>query len=317
MEQGLNLNNGSRTVLSTSVSLGTTENAYETTQQIEEYQFGYGEKMNVIIAAPICVENAQGEKIFLGYPERNIDRSGQEYEEHCILDRICSQRKRIPPEFILGYCGENTDGSHFFVKNSRHYSQISEQERESLYEELSSNMDEVSQDINSLIATGNTDELQQRREKIAQLGIRPYLIDSAIVLAEKYTIQNVDKSETQKKEESIERITDRSSKQQTSSLEDYQSISSGSPVRRILINDTHQGNYQKTSESKRSIRKIYIKPKGKNEGENIKSSEKIRTRKILLGALKSVNYSDLTPAKEALREGIRSKEEKGRENYDK
>ena len=112
--EGLNINNNNKTILSTSISLGTNEDMQRISQEINGYKFGNGAKANVIIAVPLYIQNQYGEKIFLGFPDENKRTAGQQYDEHCILDRICSKMKKIPPQFILGYYFENQDGTENF-----------------------------------------------------------------------------------------------------------------------------------------------------------------------------------------------------------
>ena len=87
-EEGLNIRNNSKTILSTSISLGTNEDSKRLSQDIREYRFGNGEKVSVVIAVPLSIKSKNGDKIFLGFPEENRRTASQQYEEHCILDRI-------------------------------------------------------------------------------------------------------------------------------------------------------------------------------------------------------------------------------------
>ena len=104
-----------------------------------------------MIIIPLYIQNEKGEKIFLGFPEQNTQTSGQQYDEHCILDRICSRLKRIPPQFILGYYQQDSYGNEIFVKNEHHYSNLNEEEKEKLFNECMSNMDNISMNFNNLI----------------------------------------------------------------------------------------------------------------------------------------------------------------------
>ena len=55
--EGLNINNNSKTILSTSISLGTNEDIQRISQEIGGYKFGNGTKANVIIAVPLYIQN--------------------------------------------------------------------------------------------------------------------------------------------------------------------------------------------------------------------------------------------------------------------
>lgn len=157
MQNGLNLNNSSRSILSTSVSQGINDNSLEAAQSISSYQysFGDGSKTNIVIAVPLWIENQSGEKIFLGFPERENSRSGAQYEETCILDLICQKDGQIPPEFILGCYTESPDHEISFVENERHYSNMRQEEREELFNELAAKMDEKAITFNQFINSGN------------------------------------------------------------------------------------------------------------------------------------------------------------------
>ena len=230
-DEGLNIGSNSKTILSTAISLGINEESQELSQDITNYKFGNGANTKVIIAAPLCIQNENGEKIFLGFPEENKRTAGQQYEEHCILDRICGKLNKVPPEFILGYYRENPDGSESFIKNLKHYSNLSQESKEDLYRELSLSMDDISKDINKLIADGNIEQLSRMQQRMQERNMSTYMIDNAMMLAQK------DK-----------------------------------------------------------------------EQEKTQSSRVNGKRKILLDSYREVKSSDLTSAKETLREGIEEKE---------
>ena len=178
--QGLDLNNNSKTILSTAISLGVNEDSEKIRQEIVGYKFGEGTKANVIIAVPSYIQNEEGEKIFLGFPEKNRRTAGQQYEEHCIFDRICSKLRKIPPQFILGYYCEEQDGSQSFIKNEQHYSDLPPKEKEKLFKELSANMDDISKNFNELISSRNMEQLHKMKEEMEQEGWKSYMVDNAI-----------------------------------------------------------------------------------------------------------------------------------------
>lgn len=187
---GLNISDNSKTILSTSISLGTNEDILNVNENITGYKFGNGTKANVVIAAPLCIENGDGQKIFLGYPAENKVTSGQQYEEHCILDRICARLKRVPPEFILGYYYENPDGTESFMENMKHYSNLTQEQRDKVFNEMLANMDDISKSYNDLIASGNIEQLNQMKEKMQLLGLKSHMVDNSIALAQKYMEQS-------------------------------------------------------------------------------------------------------------------------------
>ena len=193
INNGLTLNNNSKTALSTSVSFGLNDDSQRISQSIEDYKYGAGEKGTIVIAVPLYIQNKNGDKIFLGFPEENTKTSAQQYDEHCILDRICSKLRRIPPQFILGYYHEDQYGNQTFTRNEHHYSKLNEAEKEQLFNECMSNMDDISINFNNLIANRSFDQLDQIKKRMETLGWKSHMADTSILLARKY--QNQDKKE--------------------------------------------------------------------------------------------------------------------------
>ena len=139
----------------------------------------------------MCIQNGKGEKIFLGFPERNLKTAGQQYAEHCILDRICSKTKKIPSQFILGYYGQNADGSEFFIKNNQHYSTLNTEAREALFNECAANMDDSSKMFNDLIANRNIERLRELKQRMENMGWESFIMDNAIALVQKQQEQKL------------------------------------------------------------------------------------------------------------------------------
>lgn len=281
ISQGLNINNNSKTILSTSISLGTNEDVQRIGQETKEYKLGNGAKTNVVIAVPTYIQNENGDKIFLGFPEQNKKIAGQQYDEHCILDRICSKMQKIPPQFILGYYSESLDGSESFKKNEEHYSNLAPEDRESLFSEISSNMDDISKKYNELISSGNIEQLHQIKEKMQQLGWTPSLIDNAITLAQKYK----------------EKFREESSK----------------GTRQIIL-DTNEQKSKAPEQPKSNIRRVILESSPQTKkSDNSERSKKIR--RILIDACAETKLSDIAIAKETLREGLEKpeKEHEGKE----
>lgn len=276
--QGLNINNNSKTILSTSISLGMNEDIQQLSQEIMEYKFGNGAKANVVIAVPLHIQNQDGEKIFLGFPDENKRTAGQQYEEYCILDRICAKLKKIPPEFIFGYYCENSDGSENFIRNLKHYSNISQEKREDFFKQLYSKMDDVSKSYNDLIASGNIKQLGQIKERMQRLGWNSYMVDNAITLAQKNEEQAMIQDTGEKKTRQV--ILDAGQEEeQTSNLE-----KKGKNIRKVILDNVQQ------VETSTDI--------NKNK----------RTRRILIDVCAEVKLSDLSIAKEILRKGLEEQE---------
>lgn len=191
INQGLKINNNSKTILSTSISLGINDYNQRISQEIMGYQFGNGAKVNVVIAVPLHIQSETGKKIFFGFPEQNKRTSGQQYEEHCILDRICSRLRNLPSQFILGYYCENPDGSESFVKNRQHYSNLTIDKKEDFFNEIFSKMDSICKGYNDLIANGNIERLNQIKEKMSEMGWTSFIVEDSILLAQKYKNPNI------------------------------------------------------------------------------------------------------------------------------
>ncbi len=281
--EGLNINNNSKTILSTSISLGTNENTQRISQQIKGYKFGNGTKTNVIIAVPLYIKNESGDKIFLGFPDQSKRTSGQQYNEHCILDRICSRMKKIPPQFILGYYCENQDGSERFIKNGQHYSNLLLEDREAFFTEISSNMDDISRNYNDLIANGNIEQLGQIKEKMQKLGMNSSLIDNGLTLVQGF-----------KEREISQDVRKRNTRQ-------------------IILNNNEQSD-KASIQQKKNVRRVILENSPQNDSLSNSAKSK-RTRMILLDACAETKLSDIANAKETLREGLEEPEKdyKGKE----
>lgn len=281
--EGLNINNNSKTILSTSISLGTNEDMQRISQEINGYKFGNGVKANVIIAVPLYIQNQDGEKIFLGFPDENKRTAGQQYDEHCILDRICSKMKKIPPQFILGYYFENQDGTENFIRNGQHYSSLTPEDRESFFTVISSNMDDISKNYNKLIASGDIGQLSQIKERMQQLDWNSSLIDNALTLAQKYREQAISQD-----------VVKRNTKQ-------------------IILNTNEQSNNSSSSQIK-NVRRVILDHGLPSESVSDSTKSK-RIRRILLEACRETKLSDIFNAKETLREGLEEPEKdyKGKE----
>lgn len=292
--KGLNINNNSKTILSTAISLGINDDIEQLAQNLTEYQFGNGKKMTVVIAVPLYIQNNNGEKIFLGFPEENRRTSGQQYTEHCILDQVCGNLRKIPAEFILGYVYEKQDGSDGFIKNEGHYSNINQEQQQELYQTISQNMNQFSRDINSLISNGNITQLENMREKMQKMNFPTYIVDNAIILAQRFKENELGKQDNEEKE--------------------TQTSSSQIKSKRQVMLDNSQAGISASSISIKAKRIIMTDEPKKEASTNTTSSQNKNIRRILLDSYNELTISDLNGAKEFLREGIehlkKSNEEK-------
>lgn len=300
--QGLDLNNNSKTILSTAISLGVNEDSEKIRQEIVGYKFGEGTKANVIVAVPSYVQNEEGEKIFLGFPEKNRRTAGQQYEEHCIFDRICSKLRKIPPQFILGYYCEEQDGSQSFIKNEQHYSDLPPKEKEKLFKELSANMDDISKNFNELISSRNMEQLHRMKEQMKQEGWKSYMVDNAITLAQRYKKQPIRRENT----------TTRKILEIDNSVTTNEKIElTRRPKIRINRKNTNKPshNVNEEQELRKSQRRILT-----NIPNNPIKSELPKSKRRLLSSLcKEIKSSDLHDARRTLEEG-RLEEQNKNEN---
>ena len=310
--QGLDLNNNSKTILSTAISLGVNEDSEKIRQEIVGYKFGEGTKANVIIAVPSYVQNEEGEKIFLGFPEKNRRTAGQQYEEHCIFFFFFSKLRKIPLHFIFGYYCEEQDGSQSFIKNEQHYSDLPPKEKEKLFKELSANMDDISKNFNELISSRNMEQLHRMKEQMEQEGWKSYMVDNAITLAKSYKEQPIRRENT----------TTRKILEIDNSVTTNEKIElTRRPKIRINRKNTNKPshNVNKEQESRESPRRILI-----NNPNNPIKSELPKSKRRLLSSLgeeisslcEEIKSSDLHAARRILEEGLlkeQNKNEKGNE----
>lgn len=180
------LTNRSQTILSNAISLGPLSDAHTQTDEIRNYQYGSGPKCNVIFAVPDFIQNSNGEKIYLGFPERNLGTAAQQYQPHCILDRICSNLGYIPSEFILGYYSKDGDQPGSFESNSSHISMLPNEDIDTLFSTLSSGIDPITRDMNDMILQGKIEQLNQSLKILESRNLDTHLIKNCISLAEKY-----------------------------------------------------------------------------------------------------------------------------------
>lgn len=186
--EGINLN-GSKTILGTAISLGTNFEIGYMVNEISEYRFRNENVASIVIAVPAYIQNSNQEMIFLGFPERNTVRTGQQYQEHCILDRVCTRLRKIPAEFVLGYFCENADGTEHFVENPIHYSNLSDEEKEAFYQNCAVNIDDISKRFNDMIVNGQIEDLENLKRRMEEVQMPTFLVDNAIALAKKYGVK--------------------------------------------------------------------------------------------------------------------------------
>lgn len=313
-------------------------------QEIESYKFGSGTKANVIIAVPLYIQNGNGERIFLGFPEQNKNTASQQYDEHCILDRICSKMKRIPSQFILGYIIENQERKNIFIKNEKHYSNLVAKDREVLFDEMYSNMDDISKSYNELIINENIEQIKHIKESTQKIGWKSLLINNVLLLAQKYKGKQFyqdkrirtekhniqEKSNELAKEESLDSSSQSKTNVRKVIISDDKvpkvgtlnsTSQSKTNVRRVIISDDKVpkgGTLDSTSQFKTNVRRVIISDDKTPKEKPLDSSSQSKTNRvqsILLDLCKETKLSDLYIAKQMLKEGIEKpeKDDKGKE----
>ncbi len=145
---------------------------------------------NIVLAVPEVIQSSTGEKIFLGFPEKNKRTSAQQYNSHCILDMICANLHLIPKEFILGYYSETSTGEKSFIPNTMHITKLSPIQIDELFSILSSRMDPNTKSFNDSVSQGKMSGIEQVRASWRSNGIPTPLFDNLIHLAQKYSTQN-------------------------------------------------------------------------------------------------------------------------------
>ena len=180
LKNGLNLSNNWKTILGSAVSLGNSDNV-NIARDLREYQYGYGEKCNVIIKVPEIITNSEGEKIYLGFPAYNKTTVAQQYSSTCVLDQICSSLGRVPSEFVYGYY---TDGNTIEV-NSNYYDELPQDRKDDLFLQLKSSMSYFSKIISDCVINKNFEKLEHFKKLFEARGINEPIIESALNTLEK------------------------------------------------------------------------------------------------------------------------------------
>ncbi len=186
LEKGLTLPERAQSVLSTAVSLGENIEATRLAHEVSDYKYGQGQKANIVLAVPEVIQNSSGERIFLGFPERNSRTSAQQYDAHCILDRICSQLHQIPPEFILGYYFESPNGGKSFVPNDSHISHLTPDRIDELFSTLSAGMNDITKLFNESVIQRKVTSIEKSKESWSSRGLQTHLLDNLLRLINKY-----------------------------------------------------------------------------------------------------------------------------------
>ena len=183
LNTGLNLTNNAKSILSNIISLGINDLDFNY-EVLKNYQYGYGMKVNIIIAVPLYIENSKEERIYLGFPKENYKTRGNQYFDTCLLDRICSNLKQIPKEFILGYIVDNE-----FVSNSYFYDNLNEENKNLFFQKIKEHMDDITLTINKWIEENDIVNLEKMKNKLIELNIKPDIILSSLDIIKKVSKQ--------------------------------------------------------------------------------------------------------------------------------
>jgi len=184
LKQGLNFTNSWRTILSTTVSLGTDSNNMS---EFNTYRLGNDVKCNVVVLSPIFLKNSKGETIYLGFPKKNLGTASQQYNRTCVLDQICSRLGRIPSELIYGYFDDSLE----IAKNSNYLLNSDESMKlDEMFEIFKGAMDDFSRFISDCVVNKKIDELKRVKASFDEKGFRDEMLESAIEEVEKNVIRS-------------------------------------------------------------------------------------------------------------------------------
>ena len=177
---GLNMPMGSKTVLSTMVSLGDNSSTIEEQSQgiLKRRFLGDQARVMAVVAVPLVITNSKGEKVFLGFPEKNENVYGQDYSaEHAILDRVMQKLGRIPKEFILGYAKQLDNGEIDFNENPEHYSNLEQDRIDELYNEQKAiiEQDKSAKDLHEMVSQKNLARLYECLKFVTERNLKEYM----------------------------------------------------------------------------------------------------------------------------------------------
>lgn len=172
---GLNLSNNWKTILSSAVSMGNSGNI-NLEKDIKDYQYGYGEKCNVVIRVPSIITNSNGEKIYLGFPSYNKTTVAQQYSSTCVLDQVCSSFGKVPSEFIYGYY----TGGNTIEVNPNYYDELPQKQKDALFINIKSSMSYFSKLISECVINGNKERLEELKHSFEERGVHEPAIDNAL-----------------------------------------------------------------------------------------------------------------------------------------
>ena len=203
IDEGIDINEGN-SILATVSSLGISKNLSGYQKNIiSTYHYGKEEgQYNLVVAVPKEIRT-KGKSIYLGFPDPNTDTAGNQYKTTCVLDYLCchdEKRGHIPKEFILGYYiadeNQNENNNIIFQKNDRHYSNLSDDEREQFVNDLDKRLEgryreisdaALSKDIATLERLEQEDKnnlrqmfLQKRSELLKQGIVNEELVKSNV-----------------------------------------------------------------------------------------------------------------------------------------
>ncbi len=264
--EGLQLPAGAKTVLSTMVSLGDNSSTIEEQSQgiLKRKFLGDQARVLAVVAAPLTITNSKGEKIFLGFPEKNEGMSGQQYSEHSILDRIVQKLGYVPKEFILGYAKVSQEGVVEFSENPDHISNLEQDRIDELYDEQSQIIenDQSFKPLHDMIREGQIEKLRQFLKIIVERGLDSTLYQNAIALAENVKLR-----------ENVRQIL---RNDQELSREDEKDIIEDKDIqyksgRRIMVDQIVKSNQEKDSRIQEQI--IDDRDRGEEEIEHQKEQE--------------------------------------------
>lgn len=241
---GLDIKKGN-SVLATVSSLGvSSELKRHQKEAIKNYRLGSEMAENGVVVLVPTILKGDGKKLYIGFPGMDTSAVGNNHKTTCILDQLCcgdNDYGEFPKEFILGYFKEE-NGERIFQKNTRHFLEMTDEEKGTFIESLSDRLTQQQRQISEAVINSDMQKLEQL--SVEMYGNRDGVLGENTIIQNAMFYLNRDIGQTEQS------------------------------------NDNTKGNT------------------GKNK------------RRILLDAYKDVNLSDLSDAKEILRNGIEQPEKK-------
>lgn len=278
MKNGLDIEPRKK-ILSTVSSFGTCTKISKEylKQQMMQYSYGKQEKIkqNVIILVPSIISNSKGKQIYLGFPPYDTECYGNDFRTSCVLDTICS--------------GEVTKGKippEFILG---YYTSSNER---IIFEKNPNYFNLLSEEQRDKFFDDIEERLKGKYKEISD----------AVISRDMQTLEKMSQKEQAEIDNKIK--------------EGIRSNILERGVNRQLAETLSRSSVQIKQDDSATQALVYIERKKAREMEGTQPEQQTKQiRRILLDLYRNVKISDLTNAKNTLREGIEEPEKRheGRE----